>query len=92
MTDYYHHFIPHCSSVAAPLTDLTKKAGPDPVEWMSDCTQAFGRLKELLCIGPVLVAPDSSKTFVLQTDALQRGIGAVLSQEDDTGNDHPVAF
>ena len=28
MTDYYHHFIPHFSSVAAPLTDLTKKAGP----------------------------------------------------------------
>ena len=92
MTDYYHHFIPHFSSVAAPLTDLTKKAGPDPVEWTTDCTQVFGRLKELLCTGPVLVAPDYAKTFILQTDALQRGIGAVLSQEDDTGNDHPVAF
>ena len=92
MTDYYHHFIPHFSSVAAPLTDLTKKAGPDPVEWTTDCTQAFRRLKELICTGPVLVAPDYAKTFILQTDASQRGIGAVLSQEDDTGNDHPVAF
>ena len=92
MTDNYHHFIPHFSSVAAPLTDLTKKAGPDPVEWTTDCTQVFRRLKELLCTGPVLVAPDYAKTFILQTDASQRGIGAVLSQEDDTGNDHPVAF
>ena len=92
MTDYYHHFIPHFSSVAAPLTDLTKKAGPDPVEWSTDCTQAFRRLKELLCTCPVLLAPDYAKTFILQTDASQRGIGAVLSQEDDTGNNHPVAF
>ena len=92
MTDYYHHFIPHFSSVAAPLTDLTKKAGPDPVEWTTDCTQVLGRLKELICTGPVLVAPDYAKMFILQTDASQRVIGAVLSQEDDTGNDHPVAF
>ena len=36
--------------------------------------------------------PDFTRTFVLQTDASDYGIGAVLSHIDDTGLEHPVAF
>ena len=37
-------------------------------------------------------SPDFEKRFILQTDASDRGIGAVLSQLDDDGIDRPIAF
>ena len=53
---------------------------------------AFTKLKELLCAAPILSSPDFGKPFVLQTDASDRGVGAVLSQMNDEGVEHPVAF
>ena len=36
--------------------------------------------------------PDFAKQFILQTDASNRGVGAVLSQLDDEGRDRPIAY
>ena len=41
---------------------------------------------------PVLKSPDMQLPFILQTDASERGIGAVLSQCSKEGEEHPVAF
>lgn len=46
----------------------------------------------MLCSHPILKSPDFEREFVLQTDASERGIRAVLSQLDDNGTDHPVAY
>ena len=35
---------------------------------------------------------DFVRPFILQTDALERGVGAVLSQKDETGEEHPIAY
>ena len=56
--------------------------------WSDQCEEAF---KTLLCSKPVLRGPDFAENFVLQTNASDRGVGAVLSQKDKSGEDHPIA-
>ena len=92
LTGYYRRFISNYASIAAPLTDLTRKAAPTRVVWTAKCVNAFQKLKESLCTAPVLQSPDFSRPFILQTDASDRGVGAILSQCDDNGQDHPVAY
>ena len=74
------------------MTDLTKKSAPTRVKWTTECANAFQQLKEMLCTAPILHSPDFSQPFLLQTDASERGVGAVLSQCDATGQDYPVAY
>lgn len=90
LTGYYRKFIPNYASIASSLTDLTRKMEPNKVGWTPACLIAFEKLKSLLCSAPVLHAPDFEREFVLQTDASDRGVGAVLSQVDSTGDDHPI--
>ena len=92
LTGYYRRFIPGYAEIAAPLTDLTKKCAPNSVKWTNSCDTAFVTLKKLLCSPPVLRSPDFTKPFVLQTDASDIAVGAVLSQQDESGHDHPVAY
>ena len=51
LTGYYRCLIPEYSSIAALLTDLTKKATPNQVVWSAQCDDAFVRIK-LLCSSP----------------------------------------
>ncbi|XP_063955624.1 uncharacterized protein LOC135154209 [Lytechinus pictus] len=92
LTGYYRKFIPNYSKVATPLTDLTKKSEPRLVKWNDKCTQAFQTLKLALTQAPVLRNPDFDKEFIVQVDASDPGIGAVLSQKNDEGEDHPIAY
>ena len=41
---------------------------------------------------PILQIADPAKPFVLQVDASDRGLGAVLSQGDEHGAEHRVAY
>ena len=75
-----------------PLTDLTRKTSLNRVVWDSRCDSAFTELKRRLCSSHVLHSPDFDCPFVLQTDASDRGVGAVLSQFDASGDEHPVGF
>ena len=92
LTGYYRKFIPDYATIATPLTDLTRKNQPVRIQWSKECDAAFNTLKARICSRPVLASPDFTKEFILQTDASDRGVGAVLSQLDNDGNDHPVAF
>ena len=74
------------------MTNLTRTFSPNQVVWNERCEASFKRLKDLLCCAPILQSPDFQKDFVLQTDALDVVVGAVLSQVDDTGADYPVAY
>ncbi|KAG7468735.1 Retrovirus-related Pol poly from transposon [Solea senegalensis] len=71
-------FVRGVLSIAAPLFRLLQK---DCVfSWSPECQQAFDTLRRALTESPVLVPPDPALPFVLDTDASNVGLGAVLSQ------------
>ena len=92
LTGYYCRFIPNYATVAQPLTKLTSKEYCNNFVWTDECTAAFDKLKQLLCSAPILCYPDFDREFILQTDASDVGLGAVLSQIDKSGNEHVVAY
>ncbi len=91
LAGYYRRFIPDYSELTSPLTDLTKKEVPDTVQWTERCQQVFTQVKAALCGGPLLHSPDFSLPFLLQMDASDRGLGAVLTQEIG-GEERPVLY
>jgi hypothetical protein len=88
--NYYREFVPNFSSVAMPLTTLTKKGVP--LVWTDECEAAFERLKALLISAPVLAQWDPDRKTVLETDSSGYAVGGALSQYDDDGVLRPVAF
>jgi transposase InsO family protein len=89
LCNYYRKFVRNFSSIAAPLTNLTKKSVT--FEWTSVQETAFTQLKEALMNTPILRNADNSLPFEVQTDASETGIGAVLQQKSEDGI-LPVAY
>ena len=87
---YYRRFIRDFARVAKPLHRLTERTRS--FFWAADCQSAFEELRHSLSTAPVLAHPDFSRSFILDTDASNTGIGAVLSQIDDSGKERVVAY
>jgi len=81
MVGFYRQFLPNLSEISIPLIDLVKKGKPNIVNWGAEQEEAFQKLKSLLSKPPVLRLPDFSRPFVVQTDASEIGVAAVLCQE-----------
>ena len=73
LCNYHRWFIHQFSSIASPLTQLTKK--DTEYKWTEKCEDAFCRLKKLLCEAPVLGYPEPEGKYVLDTGASDVGIG-----------------
>ena len=99
---YYRKFVPGFAQVAKPLHELVAslydggKSGKQrnkPIGdlWQERCQGAFQNLKAALTSPPVLAYPVYSKPFIVEVDASNDGLGAVLSQEQD-GKVRPIAY
>lgn len=84
LANYYRRFIRGYSFISRPLTYLLQKDG---FIWGPEADTAFATLKEALSSTHVLALPDFNKTFIVETDACNTGIGAVLMQEG-----HPICY
>ena len=86
MVNYYSRFLPKYSEVSMPIVDLIRKN--KKFEWGIEQQTAFETLKERLCIAPVLAYPRDDCKYILDTDASNYALGAVLSQlqPDDENN------
>jgi hypothetical protein len=77
--NYYWRFIRDFGKVAAPITSLLK-GGPVGLQWSAEADRAFGHLRALFTLAPVLAHPDPSLAFTVEVDASEARIGAMLSQ------------
>ena len=89
LCSYYRRFVRGFADVAKPLYKLTEKGSQ--FVWTEACESAFKLLKAKLTSAPVLAYPTNEVPFILDTDASNQGIGAVLSQVHQ-GQEEVVAY
>ncbi|KAL0151259.1 hypothetical protein M9458_053450 [Cirrhinus mrigala] len=77
--NFYRRFIKNFSLFATPLTSMLK-GSKKTLQWNSNARKAFQRLKQAFTSAPMLQHPDPNKPFVVEVDAADTGVGAVLSQ------------
>ena len=94
--NFYPHFIKDYSQVVAPLTGLTKteKDTGKYVQfmWGTDQQDAFEALQSAFTSAPILRHFDYEKEIIVETDASDYVSAGIMSQYDDEGILHPVAF
>jgi len=86
---YYRHFIRGFADITHPLHQYAEKT--HPFVWTSEANGAFVDLKCALTEAPLLSYPNPDDAFILNTDASNHAVGAVLSQLQE-GKECPVAY
>ena len=91
LASYYRKHIRSFATIAAPLNALTKKNAKFIFD--KQCKKAFQTLKDKLCTDPIVLAyPNKEGTFVLDTDVGVYGVGGVLSQLQDDGQEKVISY
>ena len=90
LANYYRRFVQDFAKIAKPLHRLTEKTAR--FVWTQECQKAFEELRSRLVSAPILAFPDYEKEFIVDTDASNDGIGAVLSQIQEDGNEKVIAY
>jgi hypothetical protein len=88
--NFYHCFVQNYSKIIQPLTLLTRKGVT--FVWKTEQQQAFKDLKHTFTSAPVLAQFDPDHDVIVETDASNYVSAGVLSQYDDDGILHPVAY
>jgi len=83
-------FIKDYAKIASPINQLVKKN--TKFTWMEEAQKAFDKLKKKFEEKPILITPDPTKPFKIFADASNHVTGAVLTQRDNNGVQHPCFF
>ena len=87
MINYHGKFIRSLSSILQPLIQLLQE-----YEWSPRCEEAFKKAKNSLSSSNVLVHYDPSLPVILESDASQYGIGAVIFHRFPNRDERPIAY
>ena len=96
LVGHYRHFIKGFARIAQPLNEhlvgegASKKS--ERVSLSKEALKVFEQLKQACMNSPVLAFAEYIKDFLLETDASKEGLGAVLSQKQEDGWFHLVAY
>jgi hypothetical protein len=90
LAQFYQQYVSGFAGIALPLSSLL--ANNTPFTWTHEQQSAFLHLKQAICSAPVLRIFDPDLVTFVDTDASGFAIGAVLLQNDQQGNAHPIAF
>ena len=90
LANCYRRFVEGYAEVAAPLTVLGSPTAR--FAWAPEPQTSFEALKQALPSAPVLRAFDPRRRAVLATDASSLAVAAILTQPDDEGHQHSVAY
>ena len=90
LANYYRRFVQGFAQLAKPLHHLTERNFP--FTWTDESQKAFDDLRHKLTSTSILVYPNFEEPFILDTDASNTGIGAVLSQIGNDGCEHVIAY
>ena len=90
LAGYYRRFVKDFALIAQPLHRLTERT--NTFVWTNECQESFDKLRDCLCSTPILAYPNFQKPFILDTDASDVGIGAVLSQLNEDGRERVIAY
>ena len=89
LVGYYRKFIKNFAKIAKPPTMLTQM--DIKFEWKETHHDAFIKLKEAIIQAPILRYPDTTKPYIVYTDASDDACRAQLSQIHD-GTEFSVVF
>ena len=95
-TGFYRRFIKNYSKISKLLNDLLTGKNSQyknrPVQLLPKRYLHSKNSSRYCLSAPVLRFADFNRPFVLETDASKEGLGAVLSQLQEDGKLHPVAY
>ena len=85
LSGYYRRFIKNYAKIAEPLYQQLRqlKDRNYHLKWNHECMVAFESLKKKLTSAPIMSTPNFDEPFILELDACEYGLGAVLAQEYD---------
>ena len=92
VTGYYRRHIENYSQRAFPLTEFTKKNKPDKFQLNGVKLAAFDYIRKALISLPVLQQPNLDVPFTVKADCSHFCCGGVITQENDLGREHPIAY
>ncbi|CAF2743634.1 unnamed protein product [Lepeophtheirus salmonis] len=88
LVNFYGHFVKNLSSLAYPLSELTKLN--IVFKWLDEESESFSSIKKDIKEASCLTHYDSSMPLILSTDASPLGRSAVLSQADKANESPPI--